>query len=65
MTAIIIKTEEKKGLKLLTDLAKQLGYSVSIVSDSEIEDFAFGKHMDKIRTGETVSREELMEKLNS
>jgi hypothetical protein len=65
MSAIIINTKEKKGLKLLTELAKQLGYSVKVLSNEELEDVAFGEYLDNVKTGQTVSREEVMKKLRS
>ena len=64
MSAIIIKADSKSN-KLLEDLAKKLGGDVFFIDDDQYEDIALGTLMDKEKTGETVSREEIMKKLKS
>ena len=64
MSAIVIKTDSKSS-KILKDLAKKLGGSVFSINDNQYEDIALGTLMDKEKTGETVSREEIMKKLSS
>ena len=64
MGAIIIKAD-KKSNKILSDLAKKLGGNVMNLDDEQYEDFALGTLMDSVKTGETVSRESIMQKLNS
>lgn len=64
MGAIIIKAD-KKSNKILADLARKLGGNVINLEDDQYEDFAFGTLMNSVKTGETVSRESIMQKLNS
>lgn len=62
MGAIVIKSDSK-SLKLITELAKRLGSKVSKLNDEQLEDFTFGEMMKEAKTGETVSRETVMNKL--
>ncbi len=62
MSAIIIKADLKSN-KLLSDLAKRLGGDVITLKDKELEDFALGILMNKVKTNENVSRDEVMKKL--
>ena len=64
MGAIIIKADTKSN-KILFDLAKKLGADVLSLRDEQFEDFALGTLMDSIKTGENVSREEIMKKLKT
>jgi hypothetical protein len=63
MSAIVIQADSKSN-KILSDLAKKLGGNVLSINDSQYEDIALGHLMDKEKTGKTVSREEVMKKLN-
>jgi len=66
MGAIIIKTDSKNGnLKLLKELAKQLGAQVTVIDDEQYEDFALGQLMQTEQTGELVSREAVFKKLKN
>ena len=62
MSAIIIKAD-KKSNKILAELAKKLGGNVLSIDDEKFEDIAFGTMMEEAKTGENVSREEIMKKL--
>jgi len=64
MDALIIKAD-KKSHKLLLELARRLGASVLSISEEQYEDFALGQLMDDAKTGELVSRDTIIEKLNS
>jgi hypothetical protein len=64
MGAIIIKAD-KKSNKILRDLAKKLGADVISLADDQYEDFALGLNMDAVKTGETVSRESIISRLQS
>ncbi len=64
MGAIIIKAD-KKSNKILADLAKKLGGDVISLADDQYEDFALGLTMDAVKTGETVSRESIISRLQS
>lgn len=63
MSAIVIKADSKSN-KILKELAKKLGGNVLSIDDNQYEYIALGALMDKEKTGETVSREDIMEKLN-
>jgi len=63
MSAIVIKAD-KKSNKILAELAKKLGGNVLAINDNQYEDIALGALMDKEKTGRTVSRDEIMKKLN-
>jgi hypothetical protein len=62
MGAIVIKNDSK-NLKLIAELATRLGSKVAKMDDEQLEDFTFGKMLKEAKTGETVSRESVMQKL--
>jgi len=62
MDAIIIKADQK-GNKILFDLAKKIGAEVSKINAEQYEDFIFGAHMTKAKTGINVSRNTIIKKL--
>ena len=64
MSAILIKTDKKKG-KILSDLAKQLGGDVIDIGEIQFEDLLLGKLMDSVKTGKTVSRSTIFKKLKA
>lgn len=63
MSAIVIKADSKSN-KILKELAKKLGGNVLLINDMQFEDLALGSLMENEKTGKTVSREEIMKKLN-
>ena len=63
MSAIIIKAD-KESNKILAELARKLGGNVLSIDDEKFEDLALGSLMDKSKTDQTVSREEIMKKLD-
>ena len=63
MSAIVIKTDNQNS-KILTELAKKLGADVLNINEAQYEDLAFGILIDRTKTGETVSRESIMKKLD-
>jgi hypothetical protein len=63
MGAIIIKADNQSS-KILKELAERLGARVTNVKDEQYEDFILGTLMDSVKTGKTVSREEIFKKLN-
>jgi len=65
MEAIVIRSKSSDNLKLLVELAKKLGESVTSLTDEQMEDFAFGNLMKKAKTGKNVSRETIMRQLRS
>lgn len=62
MGAIIIRADSRSN-KILSELARKLGGKVLNMNDEQFEDFALGSLMDSVKTGETVSREDIMKKL--
>lgn len=63
MSAIVIKTDNQ-NTKILKELAKKLGANVLNINEEQYEDLALGLLMDRSKTGETVSRDSIMKKLN-
>ncbi|MDP2209493.1 MAG: hypothetical protein Q8K98_12100 [Bacteroidota bacterium] len=63
MDALLIKAESKNDLKLISDLDQKLGNKVFFIREEQMEDFALGKLMDKIKTNQNVSRSSIMKKL--
>ena len=62
MGAIVIKSDSK-SLRLITEIAKQMGGVVSKLDNEQVEDFTFGEMLKEAKTGKTVSRETIMQKL--
>jgi hypothetical protein len=56
MAAFVIKSDDAKNLKLLTNLAEQLGISVYKLSATESYDLHLGLFMKKERTNKKVRR---------
>jgi hypothetical protein len=63
MSAIVIKSDNQ-NTKILKELAKKLGANVLNINEEQYEDLALGLLMDRSKTGETVSRDSIMKKLN-
>jgi hypothetical protein len=62
MSTILIKAD-KQSNKILADLAKKLGGDVLSINDNVLEDLMFGQMMDSVKTGETVSKADILKKL--
>ncbi len=65
MTAIVIKSDNAKNIKLLTALAEQLGETVDKLSPTQAEDLQLGMIMKKEKTGKTVSRKDIFKHLDA
>jgi hypothetical protein len=63
MNAIVIKADNQ-NTKILKELAKKLGADVISINEEQFEDLALGLIMDKVKTGETISRDSIMNKLD-
>lgn len=63
MASIIIQSDNADNVELIAKLAKKLGGHVSNVTDEQSEDIALGNIMQASKTGENVSRDEIMKKL--
>ena len=62
MSAILIKADDK-NIKILKELAKQLGANVVSLKDNQYEAFLLGTIIDAEKTNEDVSREDIFKKL--
>ena len=62
MGAIVIKSDTK-SLKLIMEIAQRMGGEVAKLNDEQLEDLTFGEMLKKAKTGRTVSRETIMQKL--
>jgi len=63
MAAIIIKSDNARNLKLLTEIAERLGEEVGKINESQIEDITLGILMKKVKTGKDVSRNTIFKAL--
>ncbi len=60
METIIIQTQSKSSRRLLLELAKKMGEK-AVVLDKEIaDDLLFGKMMEEKKTGNLVSKENIL-----
>ena len=62
MDAILIQSD-KKNLKIISELVKQLGGNVIKLNPDQLEDLTFGIMMKEAKTGQTIDREIIMRKL--
>ena len=62
MGAIVVKSDAK-SLKLIMEIAKRMGGEVTKLDNDQLEDFTFGEMMKEAKTGKTVSRDSIMQKL--
>jgi hypothetical protein len=63
MEAIVIEAKSKAELKVLSDLAKQLGLKSSLLSDEQLEDMGMSLLMKKVNRTKKVSKEHILSKL--
>jgi hypothetical protein len=65
MSTIVITTKSAKNKDLYDLLTKQLGDTMTILSEEETEDMALGTAMNKGRTGKMVSATTVLNKLRA
>ncbi len=63
MNAVIIRSNNKTDIKLLTDLANRLGISFKTLSEEELLDMGLLKAMEEGKKSKFVPREQIMKKL--
>ncbi len=63
METALIQLPTKEDLELLMALVRKMGGKSVSLTEDESEDLALGALMQQQRTGENVSREEVMAKL--
>lgn len=64
MSTILIKADSKTN-KELYKLAKKMGGDVYSLKDEQFEDFALGVLMNKVKTNQLASKEEILRKLKN
>jgi hypothetical protein len=65
METLVIQSKSKVNLKILAELARKLGEHTSEFSSGKSEDFDLGIIMSNEKTGKSVSRETIMQKLHA
>lgn len=63
MQTVVLKSNSKSELKLLTDLAKRLGVQFKYLSESEMEDMGMLNAIKKGRTKEYVDTDDFVSAL--
>ena len=63
MEAIIVHIRNKRNTQFIIELAKRLGGSVKELSKEQYYDIMMGELMNKIKTGEEISKMTILEKL--
>lgn len=62
MSTFLINSDSS-NTKLFLELAKKLGANVVSINDEQYEDLLLGNEMDKIKTNELVSKDDILKKL--
>ncbi len=65
METVVLQSNSKADLKLLTNLAKKIGITVEYLTDEEKEDFGLLNAIKKGRTGEFVNTDNFLKKLKN
>ena len=63
MQTVVLNSESKANLKLITDLAKKIGVSVKYITYEEKEDIGMLKAIKKGRTKKYIETESFLKKL--
>ncbi len=63
MASIVIQISDKKEQSFVTQLLKKLGIKSTVLSDSEAEDLELSALLKNINPKDTVSEEEILNKL--
>ena len=62
MSTLLINSDAS-NTKLLLELAKKLGANVIAIEDEHYEDLLLGNEMDKVKTNELMSKDEILKKI--
>jgi hypothetical protein len=65
MQTVVLKSNSKSELKLLTDLAQRIGVQVKYLSESELEDMGMLNAIKKGRTKEYVDTDDFLSELET
>jgi hypothetical protein len=60
MAAILIKSNNAKNLRLLTDLALRLGDQATTVNAETLEDLMLGELMNREKTGKKANKQQVL-----
>lgn len=63
METVVLNSESKENLKLVTKLAKKIGIKVKYLSEDEKEDIALINAITKGRTGKFIDTDAFISKL--
>ncbi len=63
MQTVVLHSDSKTNLKLLTDLAKKIGITVKYLTEEEKEDIGMLNAIHKGRTNEYVNTESFIKKM--
>lgn len=63
MQTILLNSDSKSNIKLLTEMAKKIGVKVKILTEEEIEDMGLLTAMNQGRTNKTISSKEFVKSL--
>jgi hypothetical protein len=64
METVVLHSNSKKNLKLITELALKIGVSVKYLTNDEKEDIGLAVAIKNGRTGKFVDTDEFIEKLS-
>lgn len=64
MEALVIKSDSKKDLNKLKKLIQDMGMESTLLSNEDIEDLGLSILIEEADRNKTVSRDEIMKKLN-
>lgn len=65
MNTLIVQTKDKSELKLVTDILRKMRINSKVLKSEDLEDMGLMKLMKQADRKQTVSREDVMEKLGS
>ena len=63
MKSAILTSESNKNLKILIELAEQLGIKTKLLSEEQLEDIGLIKAIKSGRTGELIDKSKFMDGL--
>jgi len=62
METVILNSESKSDIKLLLDLAKKIGITARVITESELEDIGLANAIKQGRTKEYIDNEVFLKK---
>jgi hypothetical protein len=65
MNTLIVQAKDKSELKLVTDILRKMRINSKVLKSEDLEDMGLVKLMKQADRKQTVSREDVMEKLGN